>query len=382
MDATPAASVSPASQQIDVAIVGGGPAGLAASYELSRRGLSHVVFEKGEQAGSVWAGLYDGLTLHTGKHMSHLPGYKFPARTPIFVTRAAFVRYLQDYARRFQVPLRTGVEVLRISRDEDQWLLITRAGEARAAGLIMATGIVSNPTVPAFAGRSAFPGLVLHSCEYRRPDDIPDTRILVVGAGNSGAEIAAELAGAGREVDVAVRSGANVVPRELLGIPIQYLSYYLRKLPRSVQELVTKGVQAVGERRRGPSPLPRSTIGPLDAIPIIGFELVNAIRVGKVRLRPGVAEWTREGVRFSDGSSSPYDAVVLATGYRPALQPLGDQVRHDAKGFALRRDRVTSSDRSNLWFVGHNYDATGGLANITRDAPLAAQAAATSLKKR
>jgi cation diffusion facilitator CzcD-associated flavoprotein CzcO len=314
--------------------------------------------------------------------MSHLPGCKFPPGTPIFVARAAFVRYLQDYARRFQVPLRTGVEVLRISREKDQWLLETSAGEVRAAGLIMATGIVSNPTLTALAGRSAFLGLVLHSCEYHRPTDIPGTRILVVGAGNSGAEIAAELARIGRDVDVAVRSGANVVPRELFGIPIQYLSYYLRKLPRPVQELVTKAVQAVVERRRGPSPLPRSGIGPLDAIPIIGFELVDAIRARKIQVRPGVAEFTREGVRFNDGSVSPYDAIVLATGYRPALQPLGDQVRHDSKGFALRRDRVTSSDRPNLWFVGHNYDATGGLANIARDAPLAAQAAATSFKKR
>lgn len=381
MDATSAESAAPGPHCIDVAIVGGGPAGLAASYELSRRGLSHVVLEKGQQAGSVWADLYDSLTLHTGKHMSQLPGRKFPSGTPIFVTRAAFVRYLQDYARRFQVPLKTGVEVLQIRREKDRWLLETSGGEVWAVGLIMATGIVSNPILTELAGRSAFPGLVLHSCEYHRPADIPGTRVLVVGAGNSGAEIAAELARVGRDVDLAVRSGANVVPRELFGIPIQYLSYYLRKLPRPAQERLTKAVQAIVERWRGVSPLPRSEIGPLDAIPIIGFALVDAIRARKVRVRPGVVEFTREGVRFSDGSVSPYDAIVLATGYRPALQPLGDQVRHDSKGFALRSDRVTSSDRPNLWFVGHNYDATGGLANIARDAPLAAQAAEAVLKR-
>jgi cation diffusion facilitator CzcD-associated flavoprotein CzcO len=299
----------------------------------------------------------------------------------MFVPRASFLSYLQDYARDFKLPLRTRVEVKRIRREGEQWLLETSEGEVGAARLIMATAIVSNPFEPDIPGRPAFDGFVLHSCGYRRPADIPGIRTLVIGVGNSGAEIASELARAGRQVDVAVRSGAHVVPREILGIPIQYLSYHLRKLPRRFQEIVTKAVQAVVVRRRGPSPLPHPKFSALDAIPLIGFGLVDAIHAGRIRVRPGVAEFTKAGTRFDDGTESTYDAVVLATGYKPALQTLGDLIRRDSKGFALRQDRVTSSDQPNLWFVGHNYDATGGLANTARDAKLVAQGVAASFRQ-
>lgn len=239
---------------------------------------------------------------------------------------------------------------------------------------MVATGIVSNPRVPKIAGQSSFKGLLLHSREYQRTADVPGCRILVVGVGNSGAEIATELAAEGRTVDLAMRSGAHVVPRELLGLPVQYLSYWLRKLPRPVQARIVSTLQRAIERRRGPSPLPRPSFGPLDAIPVIGFGLVEAVRAGRVSVRPGLTELTQDGVLFTDGEHRPYDAVIFATGYAPALSFCSHLLTLDAKGFAVRSDRVTSSDRPGLWFVGHNYDALGGLANIARDASLAAEA--------
>jgi hypothetical protein len=119
--------------------------------------------------------------------------------------------------------------------------------------------------------------------------------------------------------------------------------------------------------------LPRPAHGPLDAIPLIGFNLVDAIRDGLVEVRGGVERLTARGASFVDGKSpteEPFDVVILATGFAPALAPLGQLIRVDAKGFALRHDRVTGADHDGLYFVGHNYDATGGLFNIARDAPL------------
>jgi hypothetical protein len=118
--------------------------------------------------------------------------------------------------------------------------------------------------------------------------------------------------------------------------------------------------------------LPRPAHGPLDAIPLIGFSLVDAIREGLVSVKPGIEHLTEEGARFADGSERMFDAILLATGYRPALAPLAGLVSTDASGFARRIDRVTSLDQPNLFFVGHNYDATGGLFNIRRDARLVA----------
>jgi hypothetical protein len=155
-------------------------------------------------------------------------------------------------------------------------------------------------------------------------------------------------------------------------VPIQYLAYLLRKLPRGAQQRVAEAVRRLSEKRRGPSPLPRPAHGPLDGIPLIGFHLVDAIREGLVSVRPGLESFTETGVRFADGTEEPFDDVVLATGFTAALGPLAGAVSVDEKGFARRRDRVTSAEHDGLYFVGHNYDATGGLYNIRRDAVLAA----------
>ena len=138
------------------------------------------------------------------------------------------------------------------------------------------------------------------------------------------------------------------------------------------------GVRKLTELRRGPPVFPRARHSPLDAIPMIGFGLVDAIRAGQVQVKPGLVELHPDGARFVDGSIEPFDDVILATGFAPALGPLGDLVRRDAKGFALRTARVTSVDQPNLYFVGHNYDATGGLYNIRVDARLAAERIAAS----
>jgi indole-3-pyruvate monooxygenase len=236
----------------------------------------------------------------------------------------------------------------------------------------MATGIVAAPRVPVIEGREQFRGRIMHSVEYRRPPGFEGRRVLVVGVGNSGGEIASELARAGARVTIAVRSGANVVPLQLAGVPIQYLSFAMRALPAGARSTLAKWVGKITELRRGKPVLPKPAHGPLDAIPLIGFHLVDAIRSGTVAVRGGIASVTEAGVRFTDGVEEPFDDLILATGFTPALAPLGDLVRVDPKGFAVRTDRVTSADQSNLYFVGHTYDATGGLYNIGRDATLAA----------
>jgi cation diffusion facilitator CzcD-associated flavoprotein CzcO len=248
----------------------------------------------------------------------------------------------------------------------------TAQGDITARDVVVATGIVAAPRVPELAGRERFRGRVMHSAEYRRPAGFAGRRVLVVGVGNSGGEIGSELANAGARVAIAVRSGANVVPLALAGVPIQYLAFAMRGLPIGVRRRIAEGVGKLTELRRGKPVLPKPAYGPLDAIPLIGFRLVDAIKAGKVSVRPGLAELTEAGVRFTNGSDEPFDDIILATGFVPALGSLGGLVRTDAKGFALRTDRVTSADQPNLYFVGHTYDATGGLYNIRRDAGLAA----------
>jgi cation diffusion facilitator CzcD-associated flavoprotein CzcO len=290
------------------------------------------------------------------------------------------VDYLHRYVEVLELPVETSREVTSVEREDDRWLVRTGRGDLRANTVVIATGIMAGPRIPAVPGRERFRGRVMHSAEYRRPAGFEGRRVLVIGVGNSGGEIGSELANAGAQVTIAVRSGANVVPLAIGGIPIQYLAFAMRGLPAGVRRAIAGAVGRITEVRRGKPVLPKPAHGPLDSIPLIGFHLVDAIRAGRVTVRGSVAEFTETGVRFTDGTAEPFDDVIFATGFTAAIGPLGDLVRTDAKGFALRTDRVTSADQPNLYFVGHSYDSTGGLYNIRRDAGLAAERIAATLR--
>ena len=355
-----------------IAVIGAGPAGLATSYTLDRKNLDHVVLEKGEAVGHSWSNVYESLSLHTGKHMSALPGMPFPRSTPLFPSRQTFLDYLKEYAHRFKLPIETGCVVTAVRRQDDGWQLSTATGELRAKHLVVATGIIPEPRVPQFKGREEYGGRVIHSAEYRRPEPYLGKRVLIVGLGNSGAEIATELSRAGVRVAISVRTGANFVPLTLMGIPIQYYSRWMQVLPKPLREAVASAATRVVERLRGGPIIPKPGYGPLEGQPVIGFGLVNAVRDGSIVTRTGVTRFTHDGVLFTDGCSDAFDEVILATGYHAAIGFLDGLVRRDHRGFAAR-DRVVSLDQPALYFVGHNYGTIGALLNIGRDAVLVAQ---------
>ena len=211
---------------------------------------------------------------------------------------------------------------------------------------------------------------MFHSTEYRRPEERMGRSILVVGIGNSAAEIASELANAGMEVGLSVRSGANVIPRSIAGIPSQYLGWSMSWLPGPMQRRIVRGSGLVGSLlKRSPPALPRKGgTGGCQDVPVIGRAIVDHIDAGRVRLTPGVAELTESRVRMTDGTEWTGDTVVLATGYRAAIEWMGEYDGRDGCGFAHRLDRVRSAGHPDLYFVGHNYDGRGGLYNIRIDA--------------
>jgi cation diffusion facilitator CzcD-associated flavoprotein CzcO len=331
--------------------------------------VAYRLFERGPSLGTSWVNSYDSLRLHTGRHMSTLPGHGYPRGTPLFPTRDQFVAYLNDYAANASLKIESGSNVSAVRRANGQWIVVVNDREVAGKAIVMATGIMSKPVMPEIAGRDTFAGQITHSVVYRRPDPYRGKRVLVVGVGNSGAEIASELGNAGVDVTLLVRRGANVVPRAIAGIPIQYLAATVRRLPRATRLRVTALVQKLSELRHGPPVLPRPPWTALDSIPVIGFHLVDAIRAGKVAVKIGTIDrLERSTARFSDGSQQEFDAIILATGFAPALDPLGTLVRRDERGFALRSDNVTSIDQPDLWFVGQRYDTTGAIANIKADA--------------
>lgn len=368
---------------IPVLIVGAGPAGLATAAELTRRAIPYRLLERGPSLGTSWVNAYDSLRLHTGRHMSALPGLGYPKGTPLFPARDEFVTYLNAYASHFALRIEPGSSVDALGRERDRWVAQVQGNEIEAGAVVMACGIMSNPLRPTFEGESLFRGMVSHSVTYRTPVPFRGSRVLVVGAGNSGGEIASELGASGADVTILVRRGANVVPRTLAGVPIQYLAAALRRFPRGARRQIAALVQRISERRHGPAVLPRPPWTPLDAIPLIGFHLVEAIRAGTVKLKLGTIErFMQSGVVFGDGTRASFDHVILATGFRPALGPLGDLIRRDERGFPLRIDNVTSADQPDLWYVGMRYDSTGAIANINADARTVARAVGSKPARR
>jgi cation diffusion facilitator CzcD-associated flavoprotein CzcO len=342
---------------------------LATAAELARRGIPYRLFERGPSLGNSWVNAYDSLRLHTGRHMSTLPGHGYREGTPLFPTRVQFVEYLRDYAERFALKVECNCVVSDVKRTGDRWIASVNGDGVEGSAIVMSTGIMSKPITPEIPGRDTFRGEIIHSVEYRRPESFAGHRVLVVGVGNSGGEIASELGNAGVETTILVRRGANVVPRAIAGVPIQYLSASMKRLPIGARRRFARAVRRLAELRHGPPVIPYPPWTAADSIPVIGFHLVEALRGGKVSLKLGTIDrLEREGVVFADGSRGEFDRIVLATGFAPALDVLGDLVRRDERGFALRSGNVTSIDQPNLYFVGQRYDTTGAIANIKADA--------------
>jgi putative flavoprotein involved in K+ transport len=363
--------VSDLRPELPVLIVGAGPAGLATAHELARRRIPYRLFERGPTLGTSWVNAYDSLRLHTGRHMSVLPGSAYPSGTPLFPTRAQFVDYLRDYVDRASIRVETGSNVRELRRVGDVWVADVDGAEVQGSAVVMAAGIMSNPVLPNIPGREHFERKIIHSVDYRRPDEYRGKRVLVVGVGNSGGEIASELGASGADVTILVRQGANVVPRTIAGIPIQYLAVYIRRLPPGGRNAVALLLRKLSEIRVSSEILPRPPWTALDRIPVIGFHLIEAIRAGRVRVKLGAIDrFDRSSVIFGDATNHEFDGVILATGFAPALNPLGALIRRDERGFPLRTDNITSADQPALWFVGMRYDTTGAIANIHEDAQL------------
>ena len=209
-------------ERYETVIIGGGQAGLATGYQLAKLGRSFVILEADRRIGDVWRRRWDSLHLFTPARHDGRPGWRFPAKGWSFPSRDAMADYLEAYAARFGLPVRTGMPVDRVSGDGDGGYVVTAAGRRfEADNVVVATGAFKVPTVPAFAAQLD-PGVVqLHSSDYRGPSQLRDGGVLVVGAGNSGAEIALESAGAhqvwlsGREV--------GALPFRIGGLPSRLL---------------------------------------------------------------------------------------------------------------------------------------------------------------
>ncbi|MEN3270680.1 NAD(P)/FAD-dependent oxidoreductase [Pseudonocardia sp.] len=357
-----------------VYVVGGGPGGLAVAAVLGRYGIPVTVLERGDAVGASWRTHYDRLHLHTVRGLSGLPGFPIPRAYGRWVARDDMVRYLEQYSAHHRLDVRTGVEVERIdwANGRARWVLRTNRGdEISANSVVVATGNNHTPELPDGAG--TFTGALLHAKDYRNPGPYADRDVLVVGVGNTGAEIAADLAagGAGR-VRLAVRTPPHIVRRDVAGWPSQLTGILMRHLPATVVDRAANWQARLSMPDLTPYGMPRPQDGLYTRIlthrvvPVQDVGIVDAVRTGKVEPVASVIGFDGAVVRLADGSEITPDVVIAATGYSRGLNPIvGHLGVLDGRGIP----RVSGGAVApGLYFTGYRISISGALRDMAVDA--------------
>lgn len=311
----------------DTVIVGASAAGLATAACLKRAGQSFEILEASDAVAEAWRHHYDRLHLHTPKSSSALPGLRMSREWPRYPTRGQVVDYLEHYRARHRLNPRYGQEVTRLERADGVWIATTRTRQWSAPNVVIATGAARRPVRPTWPGMDSYRGQVLHSSEYRNGDPWEGRGVLVVGFGNSACEQATDLVERGARAHLSVRSPVNVVPRDLLGVvPVLRLGVAMRHLPTTLADalawplirLSVGDIRGVGLKKLPYGP--NTQIARDRHIPLLDIGTMAHLRAGRIGVHGEIARFTEDGVLFTDGSALAVDAVVLGTGYRPALE--------------------------------------------------------------
>ncbi|MEU3738434.1 NAD(P)/FAD-dependent oxidoreductase [Streptomyces sp. NPDC032198] len=377
-------------QDRPVYVVGGGPGGLSVAAALRARGVRAVVLEKSDRVGASWRTHYDRLHLHTTRRLSALPGLAIPRSFGRWVSRDNVVRYLEKYAEFHELEIVTGVEVSRLERSADGtgWLLHASGGrELTGSAVVIATGYNHTPHLPDWHGRDTYTGDLVHASAYRDPHPYAGKDVLVVGVGNTGAEIAVDLvAGGAARVRLAVRTAPHIVRRSTAGWPAQRTGILCRRLPVALVDRLAGPIAKVSVPDLSAQGLPRPDTGLYSrvkegAIPVQDVGLIDAVRKGKVEPVAAVDSFEDGKVVLADGTRIVPEAVIAATGYRRALEPLvGDLGVLDPQGSPLVRGARTSKSAPGLYFTGFTNPISGMLREMALDAEKIAKAVARTAR--
>ena len=321
---------------VDVVVVGGGQSALAVAYYLRRSGLSFVVLDDGVEPGGAWRHTWHSLRLFSPAQWSSLPGRLMPGGTGSYPTRDEALAYLAEYESRYAVPVTRRVHVTAVHAEDDALIVEgDGGGRWRARAVVSATGTWSAPNVPILRGRELFGGRIIHSAAYRTPDEFAGHRVVVVGGGNSGAQIVADLFERA-SVTWVTRRPPSFLPDDIDG-------RYLFGEETARYRALSTGVGAP----------PARTLGEI----VIVEPVRRARDLGALAAVGMFSEVTPRGVRWPDGRETEVDAIVLATGFRPALQHLASLDVAEPNGrIAVRGTRSVREPR--LWLVGYG-DWTG-----------------------
>jgi putative flavoprotein involved in K+ transport len=354
---------------------------------LERRGVSALVLERSDHVGASWRRRYGSLRLNTLRWMSTLKGYRMPRRYGRWPSRDQVIEYLEDYVREERLQIEFGIEARRITRTNGTWIVETSKGPQEARAVVVAVGYDHDPVIPDWPGKEGFAGELVHASLYRDPEPFRSRDVLVVAPGNTGSEIAFELARNGaHRVRTAMRSTPNVFRREWLRMPTPLIAAPMDYAPTKVADRISSLAQRV-------------MIGDLSAVgfappthglatnvlerkvsPVIDAGFVDALKTGEIELVAAVEAFEGPDVILSDGERIQPEVVIAATGYDRGLDPLvGHLGVLGPDGEPTHNGVPASPAAPGLYFVGYGLWLRGQLPRTSRDTRRVARAIAREL---
>ena len=307
------------------AVIGAGPSGLAAARNLQRYGLDYVGYEIADDVGGLWnihgprSTVYDSAHLISSRTTTQFTEFPMDGSVADYPSHRELLPYFRDFADHFGLrkDYHFSTEVTRVQPNADGWAVTSSGPDGtrteQHAGVLLANGTLSEPSVPELTG--TFDGELMHTSRYKRADVFAGKRVLIIGAGNSGCDIAVDAVHHAASVDLSVRRGYYFVPKYLFGRPSDTLNQG-RPLPPRIKQFVDKRLLRMftGNPARFGFPEPDYKI--YESHPVVNSLVLHHVGHGDITVRPDVRTLDGDGVAFVDGTRSPYDVVVLATGYR------------------------------------------------------------------
>lgn len=373
----------------DVAVIGAGPAGLSVAYELTKAGLTPLVLERTPAVGDVWRNHYDGLRLNTGRFFSTLPGSKFPRSAGAWPSRDAVVHLLETFPARGGFTVRTGIEIEKVSYDRvrDIWLIASNNHQQfESRTVVVAVGTCRIPVIPEWEGKETFPKEIIHSSKFKRAQDYAGKHVLVIGSGNSAAEIASRMTEYASSVTMSVRTPPHFLPKSIFGIPIVGLGIGLRHLPNNWVDRLLSFLRrrTTGDLAPYGLPLPKISLTKQYAInnvvPILYGPFADDVRAGRIKIVGSIQKISDRKVHVlntvgtaKDGDNNitvlEPDVIVAGTGFRSGISKLVQ-----ISGITDEKDRAKISGAQEfekaprLYFIGQVNPLSGQLREIRLEA--------------
>ncbi len=357
-------------------IIGAGPGGLAVAGRLAKLNIPFEIIEKEKNVAPAWRNHYDRLHLHTAKELSALPHLNYPADFPLYVPRLQVVEYMEMYAEHFGIKPYFKEEATSVKKEGEKWLTTTASGKVfQSDNVIIGTGFNRVPNKPIWEGMDEYEGFLQHSKYYKNGKNLKGKRALLIGMGNTGAELAIDLHEHGAIPYISARSPVNVVLRDFNGKPTQYTAIKLQKLPTwlndwiavTIQKLMIGDLSKYGLQR--PKMAPSAQLRELGKTPVIDLGTVELIKNGAVKIKPGVKRFTKTGVVFENGEELDFDAVILATGYRSRVEDFVEDMTDVLNHLGEPKSPVIP-ERKGLYFIGFGAYAGGILRSINMNSEL------------